>query len=158
MEIIEKLLEFQKRNNENCIFLLEYELFFNENLAQYCQFAIDEEDELTDLKDIIKRLKEDDNNMSIYVYIYIDEIMNSQGYINIYGDSLWMETKISLDKLKLNFAQKRNIEPSDIELVGKLDEYKESKIILLKNNGELVNLRKIFNNNEIESIKSLYWD
>lgn len=145
-----------KINDMDCL-LVDYDLFFNEELGKYNCFSIDDMDEISKIKTICYKLIQ--LGAKIYVFAY-NENENSRGEKYIYADCLWVDTTLSVNELYTFFKEDKDVEPSDISIVKKTGEYNQNNLFLFKATGEIVEFKKIIDTTETDltNIKSLYWD
>ena len=141
-------------NDMDCI-LVDYDLFFDEELGKYNYFSIDDENEIVIIKEICQTLIQ--LGAKIYVMAY-NENENSKGEKYIYADSLWVDTKLSVHELYVLFEENKGIEPSDISSVNTTEEYNQKNLFLFETTGEIVDFKKIKDETDGINIKSLYWD
>lgn len=149
-------LFYELSKMENKIILVEYDLFFNHKYKKYFHFVIDDIIQENKLKSIINEMKKKDKDLILYVDIYND-LFDSKGNLSIYSDSLWIKTELNLQQIQQCFIGKYDVEPSDIESVIKLDEYNYSDIIILNEKG-IKDVKDILDENDMKSVKRLYWD
>ncbi|MDE6434661.1 MAG: hypothetical protein K2L07_10600 [Lachnospiraceae bacterium] len=153
MDLNELVSKYQKKISNDSL-LIEYKLFFDNIAKGYCRFAIDECDELEQLNDIILKIKEKDKNAQIYVCTYGVDYMDNG--IHIYGDTLWIDTIIDIEKMYGFFKNSREIEPSDIAL---FDEAIDGIVYLvISADGKVEDYKSFIENRQLDKIKSLYWD
>ena len=149
MNLNELIKKYQKKISDDSI-LIEYELFFNNN---YCSFAIDE---YKKLNNIISKIKESDKNAKIYVCTYGVEFMDNG--IHIYGDTLWIDTSINVDKIYDFFKTSKEIEPSDIVLLSDDETIDGVVTLVFMSDGMVEDYKSFIENVQLNKIKSLYWD
>lgn len=141
-------------DNMDCI-LVDYDLFFDEQLGKYNCFSIDEEDELEKIKEVCYKLMQ--LGAKTYIFAYSED-ENSLGEKYIYADCLWIDTRLTVKDLSGFFVKKyKSIEPSDISLI-KDTGYNQNDLFLFKLTGKVVKFKEIINETTMEDIKSLYWD
>ena len=140
---------------EDCI-LIDYELFFDEQLGKYNHFCIDNVIDLLDLKSITDKMVLD--GAKIYVCAYSYESTDLNGLKYIYADSLWIETQRSIREIESLFEHKRSIEPSAIMKLSENEEFEQEKIYLFSEKNQIINFKDIININSKNEIKCLYWD
>ena len=155
MNFIKLIRNQQDELNEDGV-LIEYDLFFEHIHNGYCSFAIDDKNELKELNNIISKIKASDVNAEIYVCTYAVDFIDDG--IDIYGDTLWINTVIELEKLYTFFNNHKNVEPSDIRLLSK-DETIDGTVSMVFSVKDTVEDYKSFiNKRQLTKIKSLYWD
>lgn len=140
---VKKLIEMYKEikfeiSKEDCI-LIDYALFFDEQLGKYNHFCIDNILDLLDLKSITDKMVLD--GAKIYVCAYSYESRDLNGLKYIYADSLWIETQRSIREIESLFEQKRTIEPSVIMKLSENEEFEQEKYIFLVKRIKLLVLR-----------------
>lgn len=157
MILSEMYKNFSASVHDNDFILIEYNLFFNRELSTYNLFAIDDEDELEWLMQLIADWRNQEK-INIYVCAYAKEINNPNGDKAIYADSLWISTQKSIEDVKILFEKNTILEPSDISLVRNTEEFSQENIFLFKTTGDVVNLNKCTDITQLGDMKCLYWD
>lgn len=156
MKLFEMYKEIKiKIPKEDCI-LIDYKLFFDEQLGKYNHFCIDDTLELNDLRLIMDKMILD--SAKIYVCAYSYESMDINGLKYIYADSLWIETQRSIQEIESLFEHKRTIEPSAIMKLSENEEFEQEKIYLFSEKNHIVNFKDFVSINSKNEIKCLYWD
>ncbi len=141
MEILDKIL------------LIEYNLFFNKNVEQYCRFALDENSELNN---IILYIKDIDKNAEFYLNTYYVSLEDEKLFI--YSDTLWINTTIEIDEISMIFDNFKGIEPSSIDLLIK-DEFLSQMVdIVISSNDKIEDYNLFIESRDLNKIKTLYWD
>ncbi len=155
MDLIEMLKRYQNRILD-CGILIEYSLFFNKENKDYCKFAIDEENELDELNNIILRLREKDITAEIYVNTY--DINFTEENMFIYADTLWVNSILDVKEICSLFRCFQNVEPSDIMSLDE-DETIDGEMALVVSTESIVEDYRLFiEKRQLNLIKSLYWD
>lgn len=155
MNLIEVVKKYQGKILDDSI-LVEYDLFFDNILGKYCKFAIDEYQELEELNNVLSKIKESDKNAVIYVCTYGIDFTDNE--IHIYGDTLWINTTIGLEKLYGFFENYRRVEPSDIVLLSEDETIDGTITLVFTTKGEVENYKSFIEKRQLSEIKSLYWD
>lgn len=142
------------------VLLIDYDCFFSE-LSDYCFFAIDDKEELWELKSVVDTIKSMDNEALVFCCTYGVEIQDD----SIYSDNLWINSSLSIDAIKAVFYKYdtvnnplRGIIPTDIKkLLETSCDYSSIKYIvyscdnydLFETAGDVIDFSKTI---------SLYWD
>lgn len=155
MNFIEVVRKYQDKILDDGV-LIEYNLFFNNLYEEYCRFSIDEHEELEKINDVILKIKESDKNAEIYVCTYGIDFMDDEIYI--YGDTLWIDTIIDLEKIYTYFENSREVEPSDIVLLSEDEMIDGIVALVFTSNGNVEDYKSFIEKKELNKIKSLYWD
>ncbi len=155
MDLI-KLINKYKDEISNDSILIEYNLFFSEDVKKYCKFVIDEYEELEKLNNVLLKLKELDKDIEIYVCTYGVDFIESE--IHIYGDTLWINTKTELEKIYECFRNCRIVEPSDIVMLCENEGIDGTVALAFSMEGKVENYTSFIEKRQINKIKSLYWD
>ena len=159
MNIINELL-LNGCNQESL--LIDCDCFFSE-LSDYCFFAIDDNEELRELRSVIDSIKNMDKEALVFCCTYGVNIQD--GSIYIYSDNLWISSALSIDAIKEVFHKYdsvnnplRGIIPTDIKkLLETTCDYSSIKYIVYScDNYEMFETVR----DAIDSPKtmSLYWD
>ena len=155
MNLIETLKRYQNKILDSGI-LIEYSLFFDKENKDYCKFAIDEENELNELNNLILKLREKDIAAEIYVNTY--NINFAKENIYIYADTLWVNSKLDVKEICNLFRYFQNVEPSDITSLDE-DVTIDGEIALVVSTESIVEDYRLFiEKRQLNLIKSLYWD
>ncbi len=135
-----KLINKYKNKVVDKFLLVEYDLFFDNSVNEYCKFVIDDYKELKKLNNIILKIKDIDKSSKIYVNTYELDFINEK--IFIYTDTLWINTIINLEDILKLFKNTISIEPSNISLLidKNKDIYEIPDIVILLDDIEDYNI------------------
>lgn len=155
MNNLEKCL-LQMQNNEEL--LVECNVFFDESNS-FCNFAIDDKEELSELKRILKEIKSIDNTADIYCCTYG---VDNNDALYIYSDDIWVDTILSINELKALFVKYdtihnplRGIVPNDILELSEEELLKSDIVYVVSSSGDIIKYDEILNG---KSIKRMLWD
>ncbi|WP_077611727.1 hypothetical protein [Clostridium sp. Marseille-P2415] len=139
--------------------LIEYDLFFNEDLGRFNRFSIDDQKDIKILMIIINELKRLDEAMDLYVLAYSYETIDYKGNNSIYADCLWLNTTTSVDVIDKMFEGYKSIQPSSISDLKEMEEYNQEHFYLFKSTGDVIDLKNSQSSmHEFDNVKILYWD
>lgn len=139
--------------------LIEYDLYFNEDLGKFNRFSIDDQKDIKILMLVINELKRLDEAMDIYVLAYSYETIDYKGNKSIYADCLWLNTTISVDVIDKMFEGYKGIQPSSISDLREMEEYNQEHFYLFNSIGNVIDLKSIQSSkHEFDNVKILYWD
>lgn len=136
--------------------LIEYDLFFGNLNKKLCRFAIDDNEELERLNNVILEIREIDKNVEIYVNTYGIDFTNEIMYI--YGDTLWINTIIEIEELLNLFRNYPKVAPSDILLLEEDETIDGTVALVVLPDGKVEDYGSFIEKRQISKIKSLYWD
>lgn len=129
---------------------------FTEN--KFKRFSIDDEN-LEYLKKVLDRIISYDKYAKVLACAYKDRLIDSEKKEFMYADSIWISTNIGEKHLKDIFNEEtKEIYPSDISDYSTISEIIENGIMFVGDNGCIRNAMEVFNKQEIENIKAVYWD
>lgn len=158
MNYLEKSL-FQMHNNVEL--LIEYNVFF-EKSNSFCCFALDDNEELNELKSILEKIKSIDNTANIYCCTYG---VNNNDAIYIYSDDIWIDTILSINELKALFMKYdtihnplRGVVPNDILGLSEEELQKNNIEYIVSSSGNIKNYNEIKTVLNGKSIKRMLWD
>lgn len=137
--------------------LVDYDVFFNKNSRKYNSFSLDDED-LPNLHRFIMTMKAYDPTCKIYVLTYGYELTYTNGEKYTYADQLWIDTNLTICKIKDLVSTMGLTEPSAIRYFKDCDEIEYDRIYLISQsqNGEAV-ISEI-EKEKANQIVTLYWD
>lgn len=138
--------------------LVDYELYFNEELGKYNRFSIDEKEGIQDIKQAISKVLSTDINAHIYICAYSYETIDYKGEKNIYADCIWLDTSIDIDSVRQLFDSFTSVQPSSVSLLKEMDEYYQSHFYLFMKNGDIIDLKKNNSSYNFDNVIILYWD
>lgn len=138
--------------------LVDYELYFNEELGKYNRFSIDEKEGIQDIKQAISKVLSTDINAYIYICAYSYETIDYKGEKNIYADCIWLDTSIDIDSVRQLFESFTSVQPSSVSLLKEMDEYYQSHFYLFMKNGDIIDLKKNNSSYNFDNVIILYWD
>ncbi len=155
MNLIELVRKYESEILDNGI-LVECALYFKEVAENRCKFAIDEYEQLENLKDVISKLIAKDKNAEIYVNTYGMDFteVNTQ----IYADSLWIYTILEVEEIYKIFSDYRNIEPTDIVSLEDDETVDGTIALVISVEGKVTDYNSYIKEKHLCNIKSLYWD
>ncbi|WP_270470516.1 hypothetical protein [Catenibacterium mitsuokai] len=104
----------------------------------------------------MEQIKSIDSDSVVYVYTYGYEITNSKGKKSTYADTLWIDTVLSVSKIKKTIEKCGVAQPSDISIAGDSAENRNGNIWLItKENPQITELTDY---EKINRMIMLYWD
>lgn len=155
MNIFEKVNQYRDKIHNNSV-LIEFDLYYNGIFEQHCSFAIDEQEELEAFNNVIKKLKEKDENAEVYVSTYGIDLANDWGCI--YADALWIDTKLDIEELYDLFEHSREVEPSAIMLLTEDETISVETVMVFSSDGTVQDYMAFVKNRRLSNVKNLYWD
>lgn len=138
------------------IFLIEYNLFFNESVEQYCKFALDENSQLKELHNIILYIKKIDKNSEFYLNTYNINFVDEKLFI--YSDTLWINTTIEIDEISMIFDNFKGVQPSSIDLLIEDELLSQMVEFVISSNNKIEDYNLFIESRDLNKIKTLYWD
>lgn len=138
--------------------LVDYELFFNEELGKYNRFSIDDKEGIQDIKKVINEILNTDINAKVYICSYSYETTDYKGERNIYADCIWLDTSIDIISVRQLFDGFTSVQPSSVTFLKEMDEYYQPHFYLFMNNGDIIDLRENIPSNNFDNVIILYWD
>ncbi|WP_324822889.1 hypothetical protein [Sinanaerobacter sp. ZZT-01] len=139
--------------------LIEYDLFFNEDLGKFNKFSIDDPSDIKKLTLLINGLKTQDEAMKLYVLSYSYETVDYKGNESIYADCLWLDTTTGIDAMDKMFEAYKSIQPSGMSHLKEMEEYNQEHFYLLNSMGAVIDLKRTHSaEHDFENVKILYWD
>lgn len=144
------------------VLLIEYNMFFKD-LSDICIFAIDDKDELQELKNVLMNIKAIDHNASIFCLTY--GVDRNDDKLYIYCDNILINTFLCVEDLQSIFSKYdrinnpfRGIVPSYVTVLSKDDIINENIKYIIYDNGIIKEYQKEKIIDEINNTKSLLWD
>lgn len=151
MDIIQRIQKYDDQTKEKG-FLVQEDLFFDKTLQESCKFALDEPQAMQMLHNFLDKIKRMDKTAQVYVNTY--PLYYEQEKPFLYADTLWIDTRISLEEIAQYFADCRWVEPSSIDAVT-FAEIEEIQFVFTEKVREC---KSFFQNKNLKRIKSLYWN
>lgn len=155
MDLIEVINNHQSEILDNSI-LIEYDLFFNNLIEKRCRFAIDDNEELEELNNVILKIKRKDRDAEIFVNTYGIDFTDEE--IHVYADTLWINTIIELEEIFDFFRNLKEIEPSDIVLLEENETIDGTIALVVAADDKVEDYKLFIEKRQLSKIKSLYWD
>lgn len=137
--------------------LVDYDIYFDKDSGKYNSFSLDDGD-LPKLHRLIMTMKSYDSACKIYVLTYGYELTYTNGEKYTYADQLWIDTNLTICKIKDLISTIGLEEPSEIRFLKDCDEIKYYQIYLISRtqNGEAVISE--MEKEKADQIVTLFWD
>lgn len=155
MNFIERINEYKDKILGK-ILLVEYDLFSDKGSKDYCNFVIDEDKNIFELDNILSRIKKFDKDTKIYVCTYGVDFYDNE--ICIYGDTIWINTILSIEKINEFFKNYKELEPSDIVLLSENETIDGEVAMVFLSNGNVEDYKSFSKKIQFSTVKSIYWD
>jgi len=136
--------------------LIDYDLFFNDNIGKYNKFAVDDLKDIQNLKNVLYKIQCKDINARLYVCSYSYETVDCNGNKSIYADCIWINTNMDIGFINKVFDEYKTICPSEIISLRETDDFSQEHIYLLKSDGMVLDIKK--HNFNLNDVVTLYWD
>lgn len=155
MEVLETVFNSKKFDLNDDV-LIKFDDYFDEKARDYNSFSLDDEENIVLLRNFVEQIKSIDSDSVVYVYTYGYEITNSKGKKSTYADTLWIDTVLSVSKIKKTIEKCGVAQPSDISIAGDSAENRNGNIWLItKENPQITELTDY---EKINRMIMLYWD
>ena len=155
MEVLETVFNSRKFDLNDDV-LIKFDDYFDEKARDYNSFSLDDEENIVFLRNFVEQIKSIDSDSVVYVYTYGYEITNSKGKKSTYADTLWIDTVLSVSKIKKTIEKCGVAQPSDISIAGDSAENRNGNIRLItKENPQITELTDY---EKINRMIMLYWD
>ncbi len=156
MNFLKSLLASTEFAGEDENLIVKFDDYFSNKNKSYNHFALDEDDDINNLVSFVDTLRKFDNNLKAYVWTYGYESTDINGNKFIYANSVWLDTVLSISKIKL-LVSENNIDPTDVDYV-KNGYYGSKTWLALQSNDKNVQLIRLENEDKVNNMIDLNWD
>lgn len=156
MNVFKSLLTSTEFAGEDENLIVLFDDYFSPQNKNYNRFALDEDDDISNLVSFVGTLRKIDNDLKAYVWTYGYESTDINGDKFVYADSVWLDTVLPITKIKLLISE-NNIDPTDVDYV-KNGYYGSKTRLALQFNGKNAYLIRLENQEKINNMINLHWD